>query len=188
MLNNGKNSTIQDVSVGESEVRLMKMDGFIGQPPSSSYFFIENVQVMNSMYSSYSETIVFSGFNYQYDAFIVMRNIVFENLDYQMTGSPIKFECFMKNDIEVHSSIIRNVFAPSFTIESKGTGVSTYSNNVKFVNLTSTNNHVMSTTLFQSKTGSNLKIEDSVFKNNFGYETASILLVSSSTANTTITN
>jgi hypothetical protein len=138
--------------------------------------------------TSYAETIVFDDFNYQQDIFIIMERMIFQNLEYKLKGSPLKFKSFVKHNIEVKSSVLQNSTSALIIIHSSSKDSASYSIKTKFTNFTARNNEALSSTMIQAQEGSSLEITDSLFENNFSYETGSILSISSPSSTVTITD
>jgi hypothetical protein len=95
-LKNSENSIIRNVTITQSDAQFLQLDGFKNTPTTSSCFNFSDITITDISYKDYTETILFSNFNYQEDVVIGFKNILIQNLEYQMTGTPLKFEHFMK--------------------------------------------------------------------------------------------
>jgi hypothetical protein len=187
-LKSSHNSVIQNITLSNSNVQFLKFEGFTNSPSALSFFNFSDIKIFNNVYNYYAETILFGYFNYQGESSIFMKNLEFRDMKYEMRGSPIKFESLTKHDIQVHSLLMQNVSSGSFNIQSKRKETASYSLNIKFVNFTIINNEGESSTMIQVQEGSSLKIDKSSFKNNFSFERASIIRVTSPTSNVQIDN
>jgi hypothetical protein len=157
-LSNNQNSTIKNVTAEDSSISFLAFHKFVGSTTASSYFTISDVSISNNVYTSYSDVFDVKEFEYSNDGYLVIENLLFKNITFNLLGSAMKFSQHMKNAIIVDSLMIKNSSGAQVVTNAVDRSLQDFKVKVKFTNFTASDNESKFSTLIRVQFGSEIDI------------------------------
>jgi hypothetical protein len=170
-----ENSTITNIVSKNSEIQLLQFHGFSDLDINIGGLIFSNISISNSTYTTGANIIDINNFDTTNDQiFMKINNLKFENLTFQGGGNLIKISCETKVPIQINSLSIKNTTDSVIFLDHKYNSEMLDFLKLEITNFTAVNNELKSTTLIIVKKLSKLTISNSVFENNFGYQSGNI--------------
>ena len=181
-------SLLQNITVQNSSIGVLKIQNFRGSFSGNNMFVIQDVHILECQVPNNIDLIILNSLSTDDPYAMIFQNLIFYNIEFLKGAHLFNFRHLLSVPVQIINSTLRSISGAKIRVGSFTTKIGNLSTAIQLINITGDNINPKFNSFIELYTGAELCISDSSFTNINSYEEGSVLFAGTRLTQTKIVN